>query len=479
MLFNSIQFALFLPIVFALYWLTPQRFRWALLLAASYYFYMSWNAKYIVLILLTTGVSYLAGRLLETCAQKRRKKLIVSLTLIVCLGVLFVFKYFGFFWDALTQALHRFAVPLHPLTLQLVLPVGISFYTFQTLGYVIDVYRGDVPAERHFGKYAAFIAFFPQLVAGPIERTGNLLPQIRDPRPFDYARAVDGMQRMAWGFYKKMVVADNLARYVDRVYADVFQFKGLSLVLASVLFAFQIYCDFSGYSDIAIGCAKLLGVDLAENFRRPYLSASIREFWSRWHISLSTWFRDYLYIPLGGNRVGKVRHWLNLLATFLVSGLWHGANWTFLVWGGVHGAAQIAENALHLVPKKPPRGWRRCVRIALVVAFTTAAWVFFRADSIGGALHVFRHALDGITAPYTYLYNGFLGVGMSPGELRTALLVYLLPLIVLEIVSEKIPLCERLRRCKAPVRHIVYALLVLLVLFFHATGEVSFVYFQF
>ncbi|MBQ7540734.1 MAG: MBOAT family protein [Clostridia bacterium] len=479
MLFNSVSFAVFLPIVFALYWLVPQRRRWALLLAASYYFYMSWNAKYIVLILFTTGVSYLCGRLLEKTADARRKKQLVALALCLCFGVLFLFKYFGFFWETANAVLRRFAVPMHPLTLRLLLPVGISFYTFQTVGYVLDVYRGDARAERHFGKYAAFISFFPQLVAGPIERTNALLPQIADPPAFDYDKAVDGMQRMAWGFFKKMVVADRLAVFVDRVWGDVFQFRGLSLVLASVLFAVQIYCDFSGYSDIAVGCAKLLGIDLAENFRRPYLSASIREFWSRWHISLSTWFRDYLYIPLGGSRVKKSRHCFNLLVTFLVSGLWHGANWTFVLWGGVHGLLQILENVLHLAPKKTPHGLRRAVRVVAVFALVTAAWVFFRADSLGGALHVFRHALDGIAAPYSYVYNGFLDIGMSPGELCATLLVCLLPLALFEIVSEKVDIPTRLRQCKAPVRHACYALLVLFVLLFHATGEVSFVYFQF
>lgn len=334
MLFNSFAFAIFLPIVFIFYWGFPHKYRWILMLVASYYFYMSWNPKYVVLILFTTIVSYVAARLIEKEESKRKKKFILVGTAILCLGVLFFFKYFNFVSESITRLLSIFAIQMNPITLKLLLPVGISFYTFQTLSYVIDVYRGDVPAEKHFGYYAVFISFFPQLVAGPIERTSNLLPQIKAKHEFNYDQATYGLKLMAWGYFKKIVIADTLSKYVSAVYDVPQNLTGFVLVLATLFFTLQIYCDFSGYSDIAIGTAKLLGINLMTNFKSPYFSQSIKEFWSRWHISLSTWFRDYIYIPLGGNRVGKIRHTMNLLITFLASGLWHGANWTFAVWGG-------------------------------------------------------------------------------------------------------------------------------------------------
>lgn len=334
MLFNSWSFAIFLPIVFVLYWILPHKFRWILLLASSYYFYMSWNVKYVLLIFITSIISYMAALLIEWEERLLIKKWILGGTLFFCLGILFFFKYFDFISYNMIELLNVFSIQLHPITLKLLLPVGISFYTFQTLSYVIDVYKGDVAAERHFGKYAAFISFFPQLVAGPIERAENLLPQIKQKKQFNFDQVLFGLKLIIWGLFKKMVVADNFAIYVDRVYENIFQFQGFSLTLATFFFSIQIYCDFSGYSDIARGAAKLMGIELMENFRSPYFSASIKEFWSRWHISLSTWFRDYIYIPLGGNRVSKVRHYLNLLITFLVSGFWHGANWTFIAWGG-------------------------------------------------------------------------------------------------------------------------------------------------
>lgn len=346
MLFNSMAYAVFLPIVFVMYWAFPHRLRWPLLLAASYYFYMSWNAKYIVLIFFTTLVSYMAARMLERCGGKRQKQWVLFGAVVLCLGVLVIFKYAGFLLDNFYAALTAFGLHPHPVTLNLMLPVGISFYTFQTLSYVIDVYRGEIPAEKHFGIYATFVSFFPQLVAGPIERTSNLLPQIRSEHFFDADKALYGAKQMLWGFFKKLVIADNLAPFVDRVYADVGSYYGVDFAVVIVFFSIQIYCDFSGYSDIAVGTAKLLGIDLMTNFKSPYLSASIREFWSRWHISLSTWFRDYVYIPLGGNRCSKLRHKANLLVTFLLSGLWHGASWNFVAWGGMHGIAQIVQASI-------------------------------------------------------------------------------------------------------------------------------------
>jgi D-alanyl-lipoteichoic acid acyltransferase DltB (MBOAT superfamily) len=263
-----------------------------------------------------------------------KRKVLLLLTLSVSLGILFIFKYFNFVSESFSQICRLLSIPIHSVTLKLILPVGISFYTFQTLSYVIDVYKGKVKAEHHFGKYAAFITFFPQLVAGPIERTENLLHQINEKHFFDYEQAAYGMKLMAWGFFKKLVIADNLAVFVDLIYGNVSSYQGFSLILATVFFSIQIYCDFSGYSDIAIGTARLFGIELMTNFRSPYFSGTVKEFWSRWHISLSTWFRDYIYIPLGGNRKGRIRQYTNLMITFFASGAWHGANWTFLMWGG-------------------------------------------------------------------------------------------------------------------------------------------------
>ncbi|MBQ7576796.1 MAG: MBOAT family protein, partial [Synergistaceae bacterium] len=304
MLFNSLQFAIFFPVVFALYWSLPEKFRVYIILVSSYYFYMSWNAKYVVLILFTTIVSYFAAIMLEKFRLAR--KLILVITLLSCLGVLFVFKYFNFISETLVNFLNMFAsIKLHPVTLKLLLPVGISFYTFQTLSYVIDVYKGQEKAEKNFAAYAAFISFFPQLVAGPIERTKNLLPQIKGSHVFKYEQGVYGLKLILWGLFKKMAVADYLAVWVDKIFANVEAYRGFVLIIAVCFFAVQIYCDFSGYTDIARGCAKLMGIELMVNFRSPYFASSIREYWQRWHISLSTWFRDYVYIPLGGSRVSK------------------------------------------------------------------------------------------------------------------------------------------------------------------------------
>lgn len=344
--FNSLEYAAFLPIVFALYWALPHKFRWVLLLISSYYFYMSWNPRYVVLILFTTAVSYAAALLLEKYRNRASRNVILAGTLISCLGVLFFFKYFNFASESVAAVARYFSFSMQPITLKLLLPVGISFYTFQTLSYVIDVYRGEVKAERNFGIYAAFISFFPQLVAGPIERTANLLPQIKSEKKFDYDLAMHGARQMLWGFFKKVAVADVAATYVNTAYDTLHSCTGFDLCAAILFFSMQIYCDFSGYSDIAIGTAKLFGINLMTNFKSPYFSTSIKEFWSRWHISLSTWFRDYVYIPLGGSRCSKLRNSFNLLVTFLASGLWHGANWTFVVWGGIHGGAQVVEKAL-------------------------------------------------------------------------------------------------------------------------------------
>ncbi|MGN0505297.1 MAG: MBOAT family O-acyltransferase [Lachnospiraceae bacterium] len=478
MLFHSFAFAVFLPVVFILYWALPHRFRWILLLAASYYFYMSWNAKYVFLILFMTVISYSAARLLEKEERVICKKWILTGTAILCFGVLFFFKYFNFVSESVTDFLRLFAIQINPIAVNLLLPVGISFYTFQTLSYVIDVYRGDISAEHHFGYYAAFISFFPQLVAGPIERAGNLLPQIKAEHKFDYAQGTYGLKLMAWGLFKKTVIADTLSQYVSKVYDSPQNFQGFALVLATFFFTIQIYCDFSGYSDIAIGTAKLLGVNLMNNFKSPYFSQSIKEFWSRWHISLSTWFKDYVYIPLGGNRVGKVRRALNLIITFLVSGLWHGANWTFVIWGGLHGVAQVLENALIPKSRQKSTGILCGIRVLCVFIFTSFAWIFFVSNSIEDAAYVIGHLFDGFSNPIAYFHDGFASLEMS----NTAMVkeIFLIVLGIFDFLSLKMDVIAELGKKNIVIRWMVYICLGLIIVFFSQKGEsAEFVYFQF
>ncbi len=477
MLFNSLSYAIFLPIVFILYWLIPHKYRWILLFVASYYFYMSWNAKYVFLIFLTTLVSYLSSILIEK--YNKHKKLVLAITLIVCLGILFIFKYFNFFFEIIDQIFSLFNIKLNKVTLNLLLPVGISFYTFQTLSYVIDVYRGNIKAERHFGYYATFVSFFPQLVAGPIERPDNLLPQLKKEKQFDYNNAVNGLKLMAMGFFKKMVVADNLAYYVDMVYKDLNYYTGFALVLVTIFFTIQIYCDFSGYSDIAKGSARLLNIELMDNFKTPYFSTTIKEFWSKWHISLSSWFKDYIYIPLGGNRCSKIRHYFNLLVTFLVSGLWHGANITFVIWGGIHGLLQIIEDILHIKKNTNKYSFTWFLRVILLFIIISFTWVFFRAQNISQANYIFKNMFIGITHPLTYIRSGLYSFDVKPAYLLITLSLYLLPLFVFDLISVKNNCFALISKQNKIIRYTIYFVIVLMILLLHYVGEVSFIYFQF
>lgn len=479
MLFNSFDFAVFFPIVFFLYWAVPQKYRWPLLLVTSYYFYMSWNAKYLVLILLTTAVSYFAARLLERTEKEKEKKLVVFGTLIVCLGVLFVFKYFNFVSSSLAALSNIFLRGgVQPVTLNLLLPVGISFYTFQTLSYVIDVYRGTMKAEHNFGVYATFVSFFPQLVAGPIERSQNLLPQITSRKTFCYADCTYGLKLMAWGFFKKIAIADVLAGYVDAVYQSTDVLFGFDYAMAVLFFTIQIYCDFSGYSDIAIGAAKMLGIDLMRNFNSPYFSKSIKEFWSRWHISLSTWFKDYLYIPMGGNRCSKLRNSFNLFVTFLISGLWHGASWNFVIWGGIHGLLQVVERSCD----SPLRKFRNKNRLSGVLAALAVfvvcniTWVFFRAESIPEAIHVLVRAVYGIWSPSTYFHSC---IGLNPLNL-VKIFITVLILAVYDFYSLRVDVIQWISGQRWIVRWSVYLAMILLIIAnAPLSNQTAFIYFQF
>ena len=489
MLFNSIEFLLFFPTVVGLYFLLPFRFRWAWLLAASYFFYGYWNPRYLALILLSTLLDYFCGVMMGRTGDKAKRRPYLYLSLAGNLGLLFTYKYLGFFTHAVGGGFGLLGLTAPLPVVELLLPVGISFYTFQTMSYSIDVYNGVLKPEKHLGVFALFVTYFPQLVAGPIERAGNLLGQLNRKHRFDSFYALNGLKRMVWGMFKKVVIADNLAVLVNNVYNHPTDFEGVSLLLATVFFAFQIYCDFSGYSDIAIGAAQVMGVQLMENFNRPYFSKSISEFWKRWHISLSSWFRDYVYIPLGGNRVVKWRWYYNLFITFLVSGLWHGANWTFITWGALHGlylVFGIVLQPLRTALAEQTRLSRfpdllKLVRVLTTFALVCLAWVFFRANTVADAVYVLEHMVTGL-GNWREIFAGnamhVLFLDAPPRLFVVAIAsIWLMECIHLEQRHGSIT--ERLARNPAWLRWSVYYGSVVLILLFGNFGQQQFIYFQF
>ena len=438
--FNSVQFLIFFPIVVALYYLIPRKLKCVWLLVASYYFYMCWNIKYALLIAVSTLITYGAGLLLNGTANRRKRKLIVALSLVANLGILVFFKYFGFILTNINHITGLFGMEAVNNPFDFLLPVGISFYTFQALGYTIDVYRGEIAAEKNIVKYALFVSFFPQLVAGPIERSRNLLSQINrvsSKKEFDYKKFVTGFSMMVWGLFEKVVIADRISIFVDGVFSSLQAVGTVETLLAAFGFAIQIYCDFGGYSAIAIGAANVMGFDLMENFNAPYLSSSISDFWHRWHISLSTWFRDYLYIPLGGNRCSKIRKYFNIMVTFIVSGLWHGAAWTYVLWGMIHGAYQVIGDALMPLRKKVTKALKvdtdtfsyNFGRIIITFILTSLAWVPFRAASMGDVLLYFK---DMFTRPNLWILfdEGMFAFGLTRQETTILTLAILLMIVV-------------------------------------------------
>lgn len=479
MLFNSLEFLFFFPIVVGVFFALPHRFRWALLLLASYYFYMCWKPEYVLLILASTLIDYFAARGMEKAGDRRKlKQALLGLSLATNLGLLFGFKYFNFFNDSVRAVCDRFNIFYDVAAFDVLLPVGISFYTFQTLSYSIDVYRGKKTAERHFGLFALYVSFFPQLVAGPIERPSHLIPQFRREQKFDPIRAGSGLRLMLFGFVKKLVVADRLAVYVDSVYADPSMHSGPTLAIATIFFAIQIYCDFSGYSDIAIGVSRIMGFDLMTNFRRPYFSKSLAEFWRRWHISLSTWFRDYVYISLGGNKVSWRRHLINLMAVFLISGLWHGANWTFIIWGGIHGLvlclSVATQNWRENLPGqafiKRHSAIHQVMQVLMVFLIVNLAWVFFRAANVSDAMTILERIVT------------FQGSGLYTGDL-TAFVHALFAISLLfcaEAYAEWKPESTVNWLGRAPIlRSVTCAAIVLLILLTGVFDSGQFIYFQF
>ncbi len=492
MLFNSIQYIIFLPCIVALYFLVPHKVRWFLLLVASYYFYMSWNANLIVLISSTTFVAYISALQIQKAKTQKRKKIWLILTCVFSLTVLFFFKYFNFFSLSVTSLLRSISLPVDDFTLNVMLPVGISFYTFQTLSYVIDVYKGVLKPERHIGIFALYVSFFPQLVAGPIERAVNLLPQFHVKHSANVKHFAWGLRMICLGLTKKMFIADFVAKYANVVFNDVYNYSPMTIALAGLFFAVQIYCDFSGYSDIARGSAKILGFDLMLNFNTPYFSKSIREFWSRWHISLSSFLRDYVYIPLGGSRKGARRTVINLLITFLLSGLWHGAAWTFVLWGLMHGTGQAignltktARNKIKLKLKINENGKIYSLfQMLFVFAFVCVGWLLFRANSISEAIY----SISALTQIVINPVSNFI-VALQTLQLGTWQLLHIAigftVLFAYDFVTYKFK-CdafELLAKQKGIVRHTVSYVPAILAIYAFLTlpsGAVAeFIYFQF
>lgn len=482
MLFNSIDFAVFLPIVFVLYWFVfykSLKLQNLLIVFASYVFYGWWDWRFLTLILFSTLVDFAVGIKLSQENRKSKRRLLLLTSVLVNLGFLGLFKYYNFFLDNFTNAFTVLGYNFDGHSLSIILPVGISFYTFQTLSYTIDVYRKNLNPTKDIIAFTAFVSFFPQLVAGPIERATNLLPQFYKERKFDYSKAVDGMRQILWGLFKKVVIADNCAVFVNFIFDNSSELSGSSLALGAILFSFQIYCDFSGYSDIAIGTSRLFGFNLKQNFAFPYFSRDIAEFWRRWHISLSTWFRDYLYIPLGGSRGGLLNKVRNTLIIFVVSGFWHGANWKFIIWG--------ALNAIYFLPLLLTNNNRvnleivaknrvlpsisECLKMSATFSLVAFAWIFFRAEN-------FSHATSYIEAMFS------ISLFSIPEILTPKItMVYTLLLIPILLVTEWLQRGElhglSIERLRRPERWIIYTTVLIMIVTFGKFGESEFIYFQF
>lgn len=481
MLFNSINFAIFLPIVFILYWFATKgnlKFQNILLLVSSYFFYACWDWRFMFLLIFSTFLDYFTGIKIHNAEQRPLKKFWLWLSILINLGFLGVFKYYNFFTSSFADGLELLGVQANFVTLQVVLPVGISFYTFHGLSYVIDIYYQRIKPERNFVDYSVFVSFFPLLVAGPIERATHLLPQILKSRTFSYAKAVDGLRQILWGLFKKIVIADNCAEYANVIFNNSDDYSGSMLVLGAIFFTFQIYCDFSGYSDIALGTARLFGFELLRNFNFPYFSRDIAEFWRRWHISLSSWFKDYLYIPLGGSRGGTWMKVRNTFIIFIVSGFWHGANWTFIIWG--------ALNAVYFLPLLLTNNNRNNIEtvaqgkllpslkelwlMLITFGLTVLAWIFFRAESVTHAAHYIR---DIFKNPSSFL---MLGIYLKYKKIIALTLLF----ILIEWIGREhqYAIQQFGAKWKRPLRYAFYYAIIFAIFWFGGK-EQQFIYFQF
>lgn len=490
MLFNSLEFLIFFPIVVLVYFLVPQRWRYLWLLGASYYFYGSWNPQYALLMATSTVITFLSGVFIGRARTDVGKKLTVAASFVINLAILFYFKYFYFTMENINLVRQMLGLSALTPKFDVILPVGISFYTFQALSYTMDVYRRDIEPEKNILKYALFVSFFPQLVAGPIERSKNLLSQVNDDHHFDYFRARNGLLTMLWGFFLKLVIADRAAILVNTVYNGAENFSGIMLALATLAFAVQIYCDFASYSIIAKGAARVMGFELMDNFRQPYLSLSIAEFWRRWHISLSGWFKDYLYIPLGGNRKGTLRKYINLMLVFLVSGLWHGASWNFVIWGAIHGIYQIVGavtlpfrrfiSAILGIDRKTGRyKWFQRIITLMLVSF---GWIFFRSESLSGSIMIVKKIFTA-PEPWSIYGGGLTSMGLDGANIAVLVLAAAILLWVSLKENSGVQVFDRLEKCNLITRWTVYFALLFSVLIFGIYGpgfEASqFIYFQF
>jgi alginate O-acetyltransferase complex protein AlgI len=479
MLFNSFQFLLFFPIVVVIYFLLPQKYRWVHLLTASCIFYAAFIPEYLLILLLTIIVDYFAGIYIENAKGKQRK-LFLIVSIFANVGILAVFKYYNFFIENINGVSHLLGLKVESIPYwKIILPIGLSFHTFQAMSYTIEVYRGNQKAERHFGIYSLYVMFFPQLVAGPIERPQNLLHQFKTKHNFNSQNLLDGLRLISWGLFKKVVIADRLSVYVGAVYEHPSEYHFLNLMIATIFFSIQIYCDFSGYSDMAIGIAKVMGFDLMINFRRPYFSTNIQQFWKRWHISLSTWFRDYLYIGLGGNRKSVFRTYVNVCIIFLVSGFWHGANWTFVVWGAVHAFFIVLYmlQQKYITKNEPSSFLRNALGLIITYIIVCLAWVFFRAANVSDAFLIIKNMLT-LKSEHPFLLalvptvNG-VSFGVSSIVIALLMMVYMFTI-------EKIypPNLETFNKSKYTDIGFM-ALNIILVICLGVFQKASFIYFQF
>jgi alginate O-acetyltransferase complex protein AlgI len=480
MLFNSITYFFFIILVFSIYWsVLKKNFRWQniMLFVASYCFYGWWDIRFLILIFISSSVDFFLGRAIYKQSDKQKKRLLLALCMVINLGMLGFFKYYNFFVDSFSELIVQFGFQPNLRTLNIILPVGISFYTFQSLSYSIDIYRDKIKPTSDFVSFMTFVSFFPQLVAGPIERASDLLPQFLKARTFRREHLLSGFRFIIYGLFKKMVIADRLAYFVNHIYDSPEKYDGTVLLIATFMFGFQIYCDFSGYSDIAIGSARLLGFDLMQNFKTPYLARSFRDFWRRWHISLSTWFRDYVYIPLGGNQVSQSRWVSNILLTFTISGLWHGASLSFVVWGFLHGLYLVSEHFISkfvLLPKK--LSW---IGLILTFVIVNLTWVFFRANSIEQSFQIiasFQHLNLDFIPHFFQLYSG-------NNEFRTftiSILVSFPLFLILETMIHQENFNSLIVKRGTFIRWTIYLILTFSILIFGVLNAApQFIYFQF
>ena len=471
MLFNTIDFVLFLPFVIILYYMIPHKYRWVMLLAASYYFYMSWKVEYVFLIVFSTLIDYISGIQMAKLPDKKSRRPWLILSLLTNLGLLFAFKYFNFVGANVNLLFQKFNIFHEVPLMNVLLPVGISFYTFQTLSYSIDVFYGRQKAEKHLGYFALYVSFFPQLVAGPIERFSRLTPQLKEKHNFSYTNLANGLRLILYGLFIKMVIADNLSGIVDQVYTAPEKFASSDILTALIFYSFQIYSDFYGYSIIAIGSALIMGIRIMDNFKTPYLAKNISEFWQRWHISLSTWFRDYLYFPLGGNRVAKQRWILNILAVFVISGFWHGANWTFIIWGALFGFIYLIEYILNksfsLSKEYKAYSFGHLFLAFKTFVLVTLIWVFFRSQSFDEAINIFVLLFTPDRVP-----SAILDIPLSTW-------IFLIIFIVSDILLYNTRFDTWIGKFPMVFRWTMYSILIFSIIVFAGVENFPFIYFQF